>query len=495
MPPLTARPRAPEAGLVAVLLFAVLSGCAATPPSAPASFLAPCRLPDVPGLALCGVLPRPEDPARPEGRSIPLRVVLLPADHEPAAADPLVFLAGGPGQAATEVIAAVLPSLAEVRRHRALLFVDQRGTGSSNGLSCPPAVDPTLQEKLSLDAGLEELDACLAALPADPRFYTTDLAMDDLDAVREALGIGQISLYGGSYGTRAGLVYLRRHGEHVRAAILDGLAPPQVVLFATFGLDGSVALARTFADCAAEPACAVAHPDVRARADALFARLAATPAQTTLRDPRTGLPQPVRFERDLVASLVRGSLYLPAMASLLPHAFARAEAGDWQPLLGQGVVFADSAADSIDIGMMLSVACAEDLPRLTDAHRAAAAADPLLGTSLLDLMVATCARWPAAPLPAGAGEPVVSDVPVLLLSGELDPVTPPHWADLAATTLSRSVHVVVPGTGHIAAGAGCVPDLLDEFLQAGTEQGLDLDRDCLRPTRPPFFVSAAGPPP
>ena len=219
--------------------------------------------------ARCGSLTVFEDRATGAGRTIDLTIVVIPAvsgSHEP---DPLFFLAGGPGQAATDVADTVLARLAEVRRSRDIVFVDQRGTGGSGRMSCAlferGPDEEASSESLQFDAfPLDDLRDCLAEVEsvADPRHYTTPVAMDDLDDVRAALGYETINLYGGSYGTRAGLIYMRRHPERVRTAVLDGLAPVSMRLPSSMDADAQRALDRLFADCAADPGCREAFPDL-----------------------------------------------------------------------------------------------------------------------------------------------------------------------------------------------------------------------------------------
>lgn len=176
-----------------------------------------CRLDGVSVPARCGTLTVFEDRAAATGRTIDLEIVVLPAVSDNPEPDPLFFLAGGPGQAATDLAGPMLPLLSEVRRTRDLVFVDQRGTGGSGRMTCAffesDADEQTAGESLQIDAlPLDDLRECLAEVEtaADPRQYTTPVAMDDLDDVRAALGYETINLYGGSYGTRAGLIYLRR---------------------------------------------------------------------------------------------------------------------------------------------------------------------------------------------------------------------------------------------------------------------------------------------
>jgi pimeloyl-ACP methyl ester carboxylesterase len=214
----------------------------------------------------------------------------------------------------------------------------------------------------------------------------------------------------------------------------------------------------------------------------------------TVADPLTGAPVALTVERGLVTSVLRTVLYEPGMAALVPLVIGRAEAGDFGPLVAMAAAFNDSAGDALALGMMLSVVCAEDVPRIGEAEGVEAARGTFLGEELLRSFQRACERWPRGAPPAGFGEPVRSEAPVLLLSGEVDPVTPPSWAEEAAKTLPRGRHFVVPGVGHGASAVGCVPRLIADFLEAGDAAALD--GACVQAQkRPPFFVSFAGPTP
>ncbi len=463
----------------------------------PGLVLTPCRLRG--GVqARCGVYPVPEDRARPQGRRLGLKVAVVPALARKPRPDPLFLLAGGPGQAATEAFPELIAQAFErVHRTRDLVLVDQRGTGGSSPLRCPMvSPDAPLAERLA-SVGFEagRLRACLAGYDADPRLYGTSVAMQDLDEVRAALGYGQIDLWGGSYGTRAALVYVREHGPSVRAVVLDGVAPPTMPISLHFAADAQRAMELLFKACAEESACARAWPELPGRFTRLLDRLDQHPALATVADPVTGAPTEATVSRDLLAGVLRVALYQPGLpAMLVPLLIARAEAGDYGPLVALATTFDEGARDAMAEGMLLSVLCAEDVPRFTEQELLQSARGTFVGPRVARIFLDACAAWPRGEVAPGFAEPVRSQAPVLLLSGELDPVTPPAWAEEAARTLPNARHLVVPGIGHGASSVGCVPRLLWEFLEAGSAAGLD--GTCVeRQRRPPFFVSFAGPTP
>ena len=447
--------------------------------------------------ARCGTLDVPEDRQHPEGRHLKLRVAVVPALARAPKPDPLFLLAGGPGTAATEVLAGLVPQAFEkVHRSRDVVLVDQRGTGGSNPLKCElVARDAPLAEKLSdQDFPAAKLRACLAGYAADPRLYGTSIAMQDLDEVRAALGYAQIDLWGGSYGTRAALVYLREHGQNVRTVVLDGVAPTTMRLPLHFAEDAQRSIGLLFQACADEPACAKAWPDLPARFDRLVARLDRSPVTTTLSDPLTGAPSAVTISRDLLTGVVRGVLYQPQQAALVPLVIGRAEAGDYGPLVALGVGWGEAVGEAMSLGMMLSVLCSEDVPRFGEAELQAKTQGTFLGARIIQGFRGACQVWPRGEVAADFGEPVRSDKPVLLLSGELDPVTPPVWAEEAAKTLPNSARFTAPGVGHGVSTVGCAPRLIAEFIESASTK--DLDGSCLqKQKRPPFFASFAGPTP
>lgn len=488
----------PRAWLAVAAL--ALSSCA--PGAAPSRSATPfraalegCRLEGLGRPALCGTLEVPEDRDEPAGRRIGLHVVVVPARASRAAPDPIFLLAGGPGQAITRVGGGIVGLLDELRRDRDFVLVDQRGTGDSHALRCEG------EERLDAAAALrpelvmeEEVEACLGALEADPREYVTEAFVTDLDEVRNALGYETINLWGGSYGTRAALAYMRRHSDRVRSAVLDGVAPPTMAIPLFAARDAERALDRVFESCAGEAKCAEAYPELEAELRGLLVSLDERPAEARVSHPRTGEILELTITRDLFASGVRGLLYSPDVSSLLPLLVRRAREADYSTFVTAVLAFAESAEEAITPGLMLSVLCAEDLPRVGPERAETEHADTFLGDAMLRPFREACALWPhGAPAP-DAAEPVSSDVPTLLLSGELDPITPPAWGEEAAAHLARSRHVVVTGAGHGVTAVSCVPDLIADFVKSG--DATSLDTTCLEGwERPPFFLDYAGPAP
>jgi pimeloyl-ACP methyl ester carboxylesterase len=482
-------------GLAGVAALALSAAC--TSGAAPISLdrLHTCTSDEGPADALCGGLDVYERRAARSGRTIALKIVVLPAIGRDVQPDPLVFLAGGPGQGAAQLAPQIQQLFRGVQRTRDIVLVDQRGTGRSNPLDCPSQGD-SLQDLTEPDAAsLRHLKACMETLAStsDLRLYTTTIAMDDLDDVRAYLGYERVNLYGGSYGTRAALVYARRHGARLRAMVLDGVAPTDMRLPLFAARDAQRALQKLLGDCEADDACRAAFPRLAARVRTLVARLDAEPSVQRIPHPRTGALEEIEVRGKLVASIVFSALYSPVTASILPTLLDRAERDDFKGLLALALA-GEGAADNMSLGMQLSVVCSEDAGRFTRDDLVRESTGSVFGTHLMTGQIAACEFWPKGTVEPGYYEPLVSNVPALVLSGDLDPVTPPSWGQSVARHLPRALHVTAPGTGHGVAATACGAQLVRRFLDAGTADGLDTS--CVRTIRrPSFFLSAAGPEP
>lgn len=476
--------------VAAVCALAGLAACTSPPPSAVFERLTPC--PAERGLtdAWCGTLGVFENRAAGTGRRIDLALVVLPAETDTPQPDPLFFLAGGPGQGAASMASTVGALFQEVRRQRDLVLVDQRGTGRSHPLTCRPESDSLQEVFLSEQAAVERLERCLSSLDADLRQYTTTIAMDDLDDVRRYLGYQSVNLYGGSYGTRAALVYLRQHGGQVRSMVLDGVAPPGMRLPLFAARDAAASLRKLLADCDKTPACARAFPGLGARIEALMQRLTKAPARVRLTHPRTGTTETVDVTARAVGNMIFAALYAPLTSAVLPLLVEHAERNDFQPLLA--LATASDVAEEISTGMQLSVICSEDAPRVTRADVLEETAGSVFGGYLAEDQVRACAFWPRGTVDDSYYQPVTSDVPALILSGDTDPVTPAVWGEQVARTLRRSLHVVAPFTGHGVATTPCGASMVAQFIERGNAEALDTA--CVRKlVRPPFFLTLAGP--
>lgn len=496
---LLARPSLGFAAL-ALLATALIWQAPAFAKPAPASKLGltPCQVGKTGGThfinARCGKLDVPEDRAHPNGRHIKLNVALVPALDSTPLPDPVFFLAGGPGQAATQDFPALLPAFGTVRQHHDIVLVDQRGTGESNRLVCPLPNTPDDQPPDDT-AVIAAYKICPGKLPGDPRFYTTTVAVHDLDAVRSALGRKTIDLYGVSYGTRVALEYLRQYPQHTRSVVLDGVVPADLALGPQISLNAQRALDLLFKRCAADAACHGHFPDLPGDFAKLRARADSLPVTLSVPDPLTAEPRRIHFGPELLGSGIRLLSYASETLSLTPLLIHAAAKGNLQPLAAMSILTAGELQQDLASGMSNAVVCTEDVPFYTDADAdLAASANTYLGGRTLRSLMEACKGWPHGVMEPKFKKPVVSNKPVLLISGSADPITPPANAAHAAKTLSDSLQIVVQGQGHNNGYRGCIPDLINRFITRATPK--DLDTSCVDRIKPaPFFVDFNGPTP
>ncbi|MCP1728203.1 pimeloyl-ACP methyl ester carboxylesterase [Natronospira proteinivora] len=441
--------------------------------------------------ARCFELEVPEDWGKPDGRKIMLKGAWVPASSSEASGAPLLMLAGGPGQAATQAFIPHVRALGPVRQNHPIILLDQRGTGQSNSLQCP---EDDIDLEPDADTAVNAAARCLDDLEADTRQYTTSNTVRDLEAVREALAMPEWHVYGVSYGSRLGLDYLRRYPEVIKTLTVDGVVPADEILGPMIAPFAQQSVDRMMARCENDSACREAFPDLAEHFEALMAELAESPETVALRHPRTHESTEVTLSRAKVAQVVRFAAYQPEWLALMPLLLHQAAAeDDWGPLAAQWLLLSDSMQDSLSLGLHYSVICSEDVPFVEERGDLEQLGEPgFLGQDPMQMLEGICSVWPQGEIPDDFHEPVSSDKPVLLLSGELDPVTPPAWGDQAAASLSNARHLTLKGKGHNVVHLGCLPFLLRDFL-AGTEPDA-LDTDCLEKMRPmPFFLDFSGP--
>lgn len=445
--------------------------------------------------ARCGYLTVAENPDAPEGRSIRLFVAVIPSQSSEPPNDAFTFLAGGPGQAASTSFVDLRHAFERLRRDRDIVLVDQRGTGRSAPMDC--AQDEVL---IGSDAPEEQLlvalRECLSALEADPRFYTTSVAVDDLERVREALGYQQFNVYGGSYGTRVGLHYLRKYPDSVRTLVLDGVVPADLNLGPDIALMAQRALESMFSRCAGSTACSETFGDVQEDFAALSAALRAQPVSIRMPDPVSGALRDVTLDYMRFAIATRLLSYSPDSVALMPLLLHEGNRNaHLEPLAAQALMIENSLSEALSFGMHNSVVCTEDVPFYQsadiDLDRIKAT---YLGDSQLALLRSICEVWPAGIIDENFKAPVRSDLPVLLLSGSADPITPPAYAERAAESLANHLHLVGQDMGHILAPLGCVPRLIARYVDEASLE--NVAGECVERLAPlPFFTSFNGPTP
>jgi len=476
--------------VIGLIVQAVLiSACAYQPAPAvdePDITLTDCVLKS-PGIenqvdARCGSVTVSEDPSDPASRQIDLRIAVVESISRSPEPDPLFLLVGGPGQSVLETYPAISSTLFRIHEKRDIVLVDQRGTGASNPLRCLNR-DEEIVDDTELIARLKE---CPAKLEADLRFYTTDIAMQDLDHVRAMLGYETINLYGISYGTRAALVYLKMYPEHVRSVVLDAVVDPSFVLYQDAAQDGQQALDLFFERCEADQACSSTYPDLRSEFEALSGVLDEAPVEVTLPHPITGKPLQFTVTQTALANIVFNTLYVPDLVAMLPLAIHLAYTEtNYAPLITQAYMVDAGIYD----GMFYSVACTEDAPFLSLSDD-----DEALFGSSAQYFAEVCEAWRQGEPAQVLRELVASDVPVLMFSGAADPITPPWHAEKLAGSLGNSLHLVFEGMGHGNANTECGTRIMKNFIESGSIVGLDTACvDQVEP--PPFFVDFSGPQP
>jgi pimeloyl-ACP methyl ester carboxylesterase len=447
--------------------------------------LTPCQIKDVPGPARCGTHRVWENRATKRGRQIDLSVIVLEALGTPRKPDPLVFLQGGPGDAPSFNASFYNRVFANIRQTRDLVLIDLRGTGKSNALTCPELGQPDSSGVLDSDLlGVPALRACRERLEkhADLRHYNTEIAVDDLDEVREALGYKQINLYGTSYGTRVAQVYMRRHPSSLRTVTLKGIVPPSLASPATHARAGDEAWNRLVARCQTDEFCARNYPTVETDLRTVLKRLETLPEMPFLPVPNS--PTRIRVSPGLFAEAFRFFLYAPeasARAPALLRDILTNQPGLMENALSARRLF---SGDRLAAGFFLSVSCTEDIPYLPKDIT------PLIhstfgGDYRLRQQMQACTVWPRGEVSAHHREPTNSNIPTLLLSGEFDPITPPGGGEEVLRGLRNGVHVVIRNNGHpIGNAEQCIGRMMSAFIDNGSAARLNSSCALTIPTVP-----------
>jgi pimeloyl-ACP methyl ester carboxylesterase len=472
----------------AVLVTVDMGGCAKRRLPGGLSKLKPCRLTGIEEELFCGKLTVFENRETRTGRTIDLNVVVLPAFDQKTKAEPLFDLAGGPGASSVDRADFYAGPGKDYRRRHDVVCVDQRGTGKSNRLAIPreKTVSYYLSEMFPVDYVKEMRHAFEQR--ADLTKYTTSIAMDDLDDVRAWLGYDRINLFGASYGTQAALVYMRRHPAHVRSAILLGVAPTDLKMPLHHAESGARAMDLLLGECEQDAACHAAFPKIRDDWKNALAQLEKQPARVEYSPSDNSAPATVKIQRGVFGEKIRTWMYGRDKAARIPLIVHHAASGDFAPFLQQAIQ--PSIPDFVADGAYLSVTCAEDVPFINQEEAAKLNADNPFGNYRVFQQTRACETWPRGEFPTDFLEPVHSDAPVLIFSGNMDPVTPPNYGEEVATHLPNSRHVVIPEAGHGVDGLsdpGCMDRIAIEFLDKGDAKNLDVS--CVERMAPPPFVT------
>lgn len=493
-----------RAGGVALALLALagLHGCenSSAPQSDGALALTECRLEGFGGFqkakALCGELEVPLDRTNPDGETITLFVAKVPALARSAEASAVTVIAGGPGQASTQAYTSLVEAFERVRRERDIVLVDQRGTGRSNVQQCDTEeMDDIDSTSYDPEVIREVAKRCLAELGDNVRFYTTSEAVRDLDAVRDAFGYQQLDLYGVSYGTRVAQHYARRYPQHTRTVVLDGVVPVDLPLGPDIAPDAQRALDRIFDRCTQQTDCYMTFGNIRRKFSELLERTRDTPVTLSINDPISGEQVEARFGYGELLMAIRLMSYSPESAALLPFMIDQALEENYTPMAAQALLTTENLAEMLALGMHNSVACTEDVPFYDiDRIDGEKLSNTYMGDVAYKGLLETCRIWPGGPIDDDFTEPFSSTVPTLILSGEIDPVTPPENGERAAAYLGNARALTLPGQGHGQIQLGCMPRLLAQFVRSADHSTLEVE--CLDVQEPaPFFLSPSGPKP
>jgi pimeloyl-ACP methyl ester carboxylesterase len=439
--------------LAASALPSAGSGQVRPPRAAFAGKLTPCRVAALDEEVLCGHHDVYEDRTATTGRRIALNVVVLPPTTDSVLDDPVVFLAGGGVVPATRYARFLSSAMPTLRRHRDIVLVDQRGTGGSNALTCERAALDTATTLRADERYLKYVDACQESLRdrADVRLYTTVVAMDDLDDVRAWLGYPSLNLYAASYGTSAATTYVRFHPTRVRSVVMHGVVPVDVPMQVDLARSAQQSLERVLDLCATDGACKAAFPDVRGDLATVLARF----DSITSKHPMEGgiVGQPFR-------DALNSSLATAESIRLVPLLIHEAATGVPPAPLGQ------PGPPPAPLGVRLSLLCSEGLSAVDTASIASATRGTFLGDFPVRFQLRWCHGWPILPLPPNFREPMRSAVPALLLTGELDPITPPAYADRVTRWFTKSTAIRLPNRSH-ADTDPCITGIIEAFIVSG----------------------------
>ncbi|WP_229817289.1 alpha/beta fold hydrolase [Thalassotalea profundi] len=444
-----------------------------------------CHIDGIKQQVKCGTLQVPENYQQPNGTQININFAVIPAIDRTQNKEPLMFLAGGPGQAAAEIAATLRQGFTEVRKTRDLILVDQRGTGKSHPLQCDEVEGNSPYTSIPEELDLEDVKQCLAQLEGDLSQYNTENAIRDFDAVRAALGHEKITIYGGSYGTRAGLVYMRMFPQSLSAVVLDSVGPIEVPI-GTFGQSSARSFNMLLAHCMEEESCKQAYPDLAQEFATVIERLEENPITVTITHPRLGTPTEFVISRLKFISTIRMQLYSVEMRTMVPLIIHQAFLGNFAPLAG--LTAAQESSMGMYVGLLFNIVCNEDLPRISD-EMWRKDADNNFGQDASHLAWKTvCPIWPQYRLGESFYQAVTADIPTLIISGDVDPVTPPSNGDYADKSLPNSKHIILKNSAHTPGPSTCAIDIIDEFLTKKDPN--DLDESCLEKIPSESFMTS-----
>lgn len=454
--------------------------------------LEPCKLSGITGEARCGMYQVFEDRAANSGRTIKLKIVVLKALNKSPAPDALFTLHGGPGAAATELVELAERGVLEpIRQNRDLVFVDQRGTGGSGALNCDVGDNP--QDMATFFGDIlprDKVRACREKLQsvADLRLYTTPIAMDDLDEVRSALGYEKIDLVGLSYGSFASQIYMRRHPEHVRSVFLVGVATPDIKQPLLFPRSAQHAMDLLFTDCAADELCRNSFPNLQKEFESVLARFDHGVVTMELVNPVTKTREQVKVARSSFVERIRLAMYTTGTQRFVPLIIHRAFNNDYIPF--EEAALRLNPGSGVARGMYFTVTCSEGARFITNDDIAKETKGTFVGPERVTRHMEACQDWPKGDIAPSYIDPVKSDAPVLMISGEVDGSSPPWYGENAIKFLPNGRQLKIRYLGHQVDGP-CLRGIFQAFITTGSSK--DLDTSCTAGIRRPPFATEMPP--
>ncbi|MBA6252381.1 alpha/beta fold hydrolase [Colwellia sp. MB3u-55] len=443
-----------------------------------------CHLKGIKSQVQCGTLQVPENYSLPKGEKITINFAVLPAIDSSQNKKPLMFLAGGPGQASVELAAHIFSTFGEIKKSHDIILVDQRGTGKSHPLSCDENEVINAYEIIPEDFSPQEIKDCIAQFKGDLSQYNSENAIRDFDAVRVALGHEKINIYGGSYGTRAALVYMRLFPDALNSVVLDSVGPIEVPI-GTFGQSSARSFNLLLENCQQDESCNSAYPSLKDDFTAVIAQLEQAPVNLKIAHPRLGTKTDFVLSRSKFISNLRMQLYSMQTRTLVPLVIHQAFLGNYQPMIG--LIAMSEGGMGMYVGLTLNIVCNEDFPKITTEMFAGDANNTFGGNDSHSAWLQACPLWPKYSVSDDFYQSVTANIPTLILSGNLDPVTPPSNGDESAKTLPNNHHIVSKNSAHIVASTPCGIEIVNEFLT--TLDPNDLDESCLAELKSETFMT------
>lgn len=435
-----------------------------------------CHLDGIRAKVRCGTLELPEDYDKSDGKVININFAILPAIDNTKNKTPLMFLAGGPGQAAVELAAHIRSGFTEIRKTRDIILVDQRGTGLSHPLQCDESQQAKIYSITPEDFDEKEITTCIETLQKtnDLSQFTSENAVRDFDEVRKALGHDQIHIYGGSYGTRAALVYMRLFPQSIKSAVLDSVGPIEVPI-GTFGLSAERSFNLLLEHCVQDIDCNGAYPNLANEYIAVVNRLSQGIVSFPINHPRLGTKTPFVLSKRKFINVLFKQLYNMETRTMVPLVIHEAFKQNYQPLIG--LISTSDGNMNMYVGLTFNIVCNEDMPKITPEMFVKDSENSFDGNNSHIAWKTACPLWPKYTVDNDFYQSVVADIPTLILSGNLDPVTPPSNGDKSAATLPNSHHIISNSSAHIVASTTCGVAMVNDFLN-----NLDpkkVDQSCL----------------